>query len=59
MVYNRKRSEMRIEKGKLADIIIINGSPLSNISEIRKIETVIKDGQILDLDELTKKINAV
>jgi len=48
-----------VEKGKLADIIIINGNPLSNISEIRKIETVIKDGQILDLNELTKKINIV
>jgi len=46
-----------VEKGKLADIIIINGNPLSNISEIRKIETVIKDGQILDLNELTEKIN--
>jgi len=48
-----------VEKGKLADIIIINGNPLSNISEIRKIEMVIRDGQILDLNELTKKINIV
>jgi imidazolonepropionase-like amidohydrolase len=39
-----------IEKGKLADIIIVNGDPLQNISilcEENKIEVVMKDGKIV------------
>jgi imidazolonepropionase-like amidohydrolase len=31
-----------IEPGKLADMILVNGDPTTNISDIRKIDTVIK-----------------
>ncbi len=37
-----------IEAGKRADIIIVNGDPLQNIRNIRKVQTVIKDGNIYD-----------
>ncbi|MBI4523485.1 MAG: amidohydrolase family protein [Deltaproteobacteria bacterium] len=37
-----------IEEGKLADLVIIKGDPLKNIRETRNIETVIKDGEIVD-----------
>jgi hypothetical protein len=37
-----------IEIGKNADIIIIDGDPLKNIRNIRKISTVIKDGKVYD-----------
>ncbi len=45
-----------IEKGKLADIVIVDGKPSSNISDIRKVDTVIKNGLIIDLAELANKI---
>ena len=41
-----------IEKGKVADIIVVDGNPLENISDIRKIETVIKDGSYYSTEEL-------
>lgn len=37
-----------IEAGKNADIIIIDGNPLQNIRNIRKVTTVIKDGNVYD-----------
>ncbi len=38
-----------IEEGKLADLVVVNGDPLKNIRETRNIDTVIKDGEIVDL----------
>ncbi|HXV83402.1 MAG TPA: amidohydrolase family protein [Candidatus Binatia bacterium] len=37
-----------VEEGKLADLIIIKGDPLTDITRTRQIETVIKDGAIVD-----------
>jgi imidazolonepropionase-like amidohydrolase len=37
-----------IERGKRADLILIDGNPLENIRNIRKVTTVIKDGNIYD-----------
>jgi Amidohydrolase family len=37
-----------IEAGKLADIDIVNADPLADIKNLRQIDTVIKDGQIVD-----------
>jgi len=37
-----------IEAGKQADIILIDGDPLNNISNIRKVSMVIKAGRIYD-----------
>jgi enamidase len=36
-----------IEKGKLADIIVITGDPLKNIADTKNIKLVIKDGKIM------------
>jgi hypothetical protein len=41
-----------VEVGKRADIIIVGGDPLQNIRNIRKVETVIKDGNIYQPDAL-------
>ena len=41
-----------IAPGKLADIIVIDGDPLRDISAVRKVEHVIKDGRILDAKDL-------
>jgi hypothetical protein len=39
-----------IEQGKLADVLIVNADPLQDIMNLRKIDTVIKDGKIVDRD---------
>jgi imidazolonepropionase-like amidohydrolase len=36
-----------LEPGKKADIIIIDGNPAENIDEIKKVDTVIKNGEIV------------
>lgn len=47
-------TEGSVNIGKSADIIIVNGNPLQNIRNIRKVETVIKDGNIYDPVQLHK-----
>ena len=41
-----------LENGKYADLLILDGDPLSDISNIRKINTVMKEGVVIDLDKL-------
>ena len=38
-----------IETGKLADLIVLEKSPLENISNLRTLEMVIKDGRLVNL----------
>lgn len=37
-----------IEPGKLADFIIVDGDPTQNISDIRRVVTVVKDGRVFE-----------
>jgi len=37
-----------VEQGKLADVIVVDGDPLKDITHTRRIDTVIKDGEIVD-----------
>lgn len=37
-----------VEKGKLADLVIVDANPLGDIRNTKRISTVIKDGRILD-----------
>lgn len=41
-----------LEVGKYADILILDANPLDDISNIRALNTVIRDGRIVDLDAL-------
>ena len=41
-----------IEPGKLADISFIDGNPLTNIRDLRRVRRVIKDGQLFDVETL-------
>ena len=41
-----------VEVNKNADLIIVNGNPLENIREIRKVEWVIKDGRVYEPGEM-------
>lgn len=43
-----------IERGKLADLVIIDGDPLTEILDLYNVETVIKDGITYGLEELLK-----
>ena len=41
-----------LEDGKLADVLILGADPLEDIRNIRVLDTVIRDGRIVDLDAL-------
>jgi len=45
-----------IAPGKLADLVLINGDPTKQISDIRRVTTVIKDGVIYQADALDRAI---
>ena len=39
-----------VEEGKLADLVVVEDNPLDNISNIRKVKMVFRDGISVDLD---------
>lgn len=45
-----------IEPGKQADLVIIDGNPLTNIRDIRKVTTVIKAGRVYDPGKLHQMV---
>ena len=44
-----------LEAGKLADIIVVNGDPLQDLSALGNVELVVKNGKIIDPGELEFK----
>ena len=44
-----------IETGKLADILLLDADPLTDIKNIRKLSLVMKEGSIIDRDKLPEK----
>lgn len=45
-----------IEPGKLADFIVVDGNPLVNISDIRRVVRVVKDGKVFEPKELYREV---
>jgi imidazolonepropionase-like amidohydrolase len=43
-----------LEPGKLADLVIIDGNPLANIKDLRRVKRVMKDGRLYELKALLK-----
>jgi imidazolonepropionase-like amidohydrolase len=41
-----------VEEGKIADLLVLDANPLADIANMRKINMVIKDGQIIDRESL-------
>jgi imidazolonepropionase-like amidohydrolase len=46
-IIGRQRDLGTIEPGKLADIIVVRGDPLFNITALANVEVVVKDGAVL------------
>ena len=44
-----------MEKGKIADLLLLDANPLVDISNIRKLGVVMREGQISDRDKLPTK----
>jgi imidazolonepropionase-like amidohydrolase len=41
-----------IETGKLADLLIVSADPLADITNLRKVAAVLKDGRVVDREQL-------
>jgi imidazolonepropionase-like amidohydrolase len=41
-----------IEPGKLADLTFVDGDPLQNIKDLRRVRRVMKDGLVYDVASL-------
>jgi imidazolonepropionase-like amidohydrolase len=52
----QQRSMGTIERGKLADLIVVRGNPLEDIRNTREIEVVIKDGEVINRERLLSEI---
>ena len=44
-----------IEPNKLADLSFIDGNPLANIKDLRRVKRVMKDGQLFDVETLLRR----
>ena len=55
-VMNRQAQLGSIAPGKLADLILIDGNPDANISDIRNVRTVFKDGKMFSSAEIYEAI---
>lgn len=51
-IMKRDRDLGTIAAGRLADLVIVDGDPLKNIGDIRRVETTIKGGVVYRSDEL-------
>ena len=46
-----------IEPGKLADMVLLNADPIADINNAKQIQTVIKDGKVIDRAKLDLPVN--
>jgi imidazolonepropionase-like amidohydrolase len=54
--YLGQRSLGTIERGKIADLILVRGNPLEDIKNTREIEVVVKDGEVINRERLLDEI---
>jgi len=43
-----------LEEGKMADFVVLDANPLEDIENMRRINTVVKEGQVVDRDALPR-----
>jgi len=53
---NLDKDSGTIEAGKRADLILIDGNPLANFSDIRKVSQVIANGRLYDTGKLRESV---
>ena len=54
-----EKSSGTIEKGKVADLVLLDANPITDVSNTRKINAVVVNGRLLkrkDLDEMLNKV---
>jgi hypothetical protein len=49
-------SPRNVEVGKVADLVVIEGDPSTDISDIRNVEMVFKDGIAYDSEHLIESV---
>ncbi len=55
-VTKRDKDLGTIEPGKLADFVLVDGDPTQNISDIRRVVKVVKDGKVFDPREIYEEL---
>jgi imidazolonepropionase-like amidohydrolase len=53
--YHKLEDLGTLEKGKRADLVVLDGNPLQDIANVRRIAAVVKDGRVVDRDALPLK----
>jgi imidazolonepropionase-like amidohydrolase len=53
---NLDRDSGTIEAGKRADLILVEGNPLANISDLRKVSAVVANGRLYDSTKLRQSV---
>lgn len=56
-ILNKEKEIGRVAKGMRANLVLIDGNPVENISDIRKISLIIKDGKLYDIASLLDAIS--
>lgn len=55
-ILKREKDLGTIETGKLADFIVIDGNPLTTMSDIRRVVKVVKDGNVFEPAEIYREL---
>ncbi len=55
-VMKRDGDSGTIEAGKRADLVLVDGNPLNNISDLRRVVSVVVDGRLFDSRKLARSV---
>ena len=56
--FGREKDLGTLEPGKLADLVLVSGDPLSNIKDAANVKSVMKSGRLYSIEELTKPFSS-
>ncbi len=58
ILFNRTKDLGSVEKGKLADLVVLDGDPLADITNTKRVDSVIVNGRLVDAAERKKILDA-